>query len=60
MKTGNSELLEADIACAQILPRGRRTQGKVAEQLHQWLLGGMQHYSIPSVSLELTFIQGRN
>jgi hypothetical protein len=38
--TGNSELLEADITRAKVLPCRGRAQGKAAEQLHQRLLGG--------------------
>lgn len=40
-RAGNPQLLETDVTRAQILPRGRRSQGEIAEQLHQRLLGGM-------------------
>lgn len=37
---GNAQLLEAAVARAQVLPCGGGAQGAVAEQLHQWFLGG--------------------
>jgi hypothetical protein len=34
MRTGNTQLLEADVTCAQVLPRRRGAQGKATKQLH--------------------------
>lgn len=43
--TGNAQLLEAIVARAQVLPHRGGAQRAVAEQLHQWVLGGMSRAS---------------
>ncbi|CBY00811.1 predicted protein [Plenodomus lingam JN3] len=49
--TGNTQLLEATVTCAQVLPCRRGAQGKATEQLHPRLLGG--RFSSLQASMDL-------
>lgn len=45
-KIGDVELLEAAVACDEILPTGRRPRRAVAAELYLWILGGKRRYPV--------------